>query len=175
MCTGSYSLMLTKTALQIKSCFGLVIAILSSLSPAEAFQLFGEVHDASNFLLNFQIWNEATLQPDQDDEFHANMDDPIDPLFTNPPHWNGYHGQETSIDLLDPAGLDEDLVQWIEGYSNSRILMPKQTMSVPGTVEDVIFRLSDSAGLTQTDKYAVSLTANTRLPKAGRKRQRGPR
>lgn len=66
--------MLTKTALQIKSCFGLVIAILSSLSPAEAFQLFGEVHDASNFLLNFQIWNEATLQPDQDDEFHANMD-----------------------------------------------------------------------------------------------------
>lgn len=101
--------------------------------------------------------------------------DPIDPLFTNPPYWNGYHGQEISIDLLDPAGLDEDLVQWIEGYSNSRILVPKQTMSVPGTVEDVIFRPSDSAGLTQTDKYAVSLTANTRLSKAGRKRQRGPR
>ncbi len=67
--------MLTNTVLQIKSCFGLVIAILSSLSPAEAFQLFGEVHDDSKFLLNFQIWNEATLQPDQDDEFPANMDD----------------------------------------------------------------------------------------------------
>lgn len=101
--------------------------------------------------------------------------DPIDRLITNPPYWNGYHGQEVSIDLLDLAGLDEDLVQWIEGYSNSRILVPKQTMSVPGTVEDVIFRASDSAGLTHTDKYAVSLTANTRLSKAGRKRQRGPR
>lgn len=66
--------MLTNTVLRVKSCFGLVIAILSSLSPAEAFQLFGEVHDASKFLLNFQIWNEATLQPDPDDEFPANMD-----------------------------------------------------------------------------------------------------
>ncbi|OJJ51915.1 hypothetical protein ASPSYDRAFT_52797 [Aspergillus sydowii CBS 593.65] len=167
MCTGGYSLMLTNTVLQIKSCFGLVIAILSSLSPAEAFQLFGEVHDDSKFLLNFQIWNEATLQPDQDDEFPANMDDlllikdPIDPLLTNPRYWNSYHFREMSIDLLDP-GLDEDL-------------MSKQTMSVPGTVEDVIFRAPDSAALSRVDKHTAFLNATTAPLKVGRKRHRTSR
>ncbi len=76
-----------------------------------------------------------------------------------------------SIDLLD-TGLDEDLVQWIQGYSNNKTLMSKQTMSVPGTVEDVIFRAPYSAALSRVDKHTAFLNATTAPLKAGRKRHR---
>ena len=76
-----------------------------------------------------------------------------------------------AINLLDP-GLDEDLVQWIQGYNNSKILMSKQSMSIPGTVEDVIFRAPHSAALPRVGKRIAFLNATTAPSKAGRKRQR---
>lgn len=47
---------------QIKACLGLILSVLSSLTPAEALLLLQEVHNDSEVLDTFQVWNESLLQ-----------------------------------------------------------------------------------------------------------------
>lgn len=47
---------------QIKACLSLILSVLSSLAPAEALLLLQEVHNDSEALDTFQVWNESLLQ-----------------------------------------------------------------------------------------------------------------
>jgi hypothetical protein len=52
---------------QIKACLSLILSVVSSLTPAEALLLLQEVHNDSEVLDTFQVWNESLLQASRDE------------------------------------------------------------------------------------------------------------
>ncbi|PKX96274.1 uncharacterized protein P174DRAFT_509559 [Aspergillus novofumigatus IBT 16806] len=47
---------------KIKACLSLILSVISSLTPTEALLLLQEVHNDSEVLDTFQVWNESLLQ-----------------------------------------------------------------------------------------------------------------
>ncbi|KAH1912572.1 hypothetical protein KXW47_007501, partial [Aspergillus fumigatus] len=115
---------------KIKACLGLILSVLSSLTPAEALLLLQEVHNDSEVLDTFQVWNESLLQasdPTRDEPLPTWETDGLSPPwdeFIDIPHDDEYYyihpasfidNDHRSIPaaLFGPSKLDKELIEWV--------------------------------------------------------------